>query len=74
VTVERKDGTRFRYTAKIAKGHPENPMSEEEVLEKFRSNARNVISADSSEALIAALENLDTLQNVKTLIDLLRPN
>jgi 2-methylcitrate dehydratase PrpD len=74
VSVELKDGTRFTHTAKVAKGHPENPMSEEEVLEKFRSNARNVISPDSSQALIAAVQNLETLENVKTLINLLRPN
>ena len=44
VSVELKDGSRFTYTARIAKGHPENPMTEEEVLDKFRSNAKQVLS------------------------------
>ena len=44
VSVELKDGKRFSYTAKIAKGDPRNPMSESEVTEKFRSNAKSVIS------------------------------
>jgi 2-methylcitrate dehydratase PrpD len=71
VSVEMKNGTRFTYTARIAKGHPENPMTEEEVLDKFRSNAKQVLSPQRSEAVIAKMRNLETVDNVKELVALL---
>jgi 2-methylcitrate dehydratase PrpD len=71
VTVELKDGNRLTYTARIAKGHPENPMTEEEVLNKFRSNAKQVLSPERSEAVIAKMRNLGTLADVKELVALL---
>jgi 2-methylcitrate dehydratase PrpD len=66
-----KNGTRFTYTARIAKGHPENPMTEEEVLDKFRSNAKQVLSPQRSEAVIVKMRNLETVANVKELVELL---
>ena len=71
VSVNLKDGTRYTYTAKIAKGHPENPMTEEEVLDKFHSNAKQVLSPQKSEAVIVKMRNLETVANVKELVELL---
>ncbi len=71
VSVELKDGTRFTYTARIAKGHPENPMTEEEVLEKFRSNAKSVISEKQSAELIHDVQHLETIGSIRKLIELL---
>jgi 2-methylcitrate dehydratase PrpD len=73
VSVELKDGTRFSYTARIAKGHPENPMTGSEVLDKFRSNAKSVISEKQANKLIGAVRNLEAVDNVKTLVELLLP-
>jgi len=74
VGVELKDGTRHAYTARIAKGHPRNPLSESEVLEKFRGNAKSVISDTQSEELIAAVRNLEEVDHVSRLVSLLRPD
>jgi 2-methylcitrate dehydratase PrpD len=71
VTVELKNGTRLTYTAKVAKGHPQNPMTESEVLDKFRGNARLVISDKHAEELIGLVVKLETLDNVKRLIELM---
>jgi 2-methylcitrate dehydratase PrpD len=73
VSIELKDGRRFMHTSKIAKGDPRNPMSEEEVLDKFRSNGKSVISEKQSEELIVAVRNLDALNDVTRLIAHLRP-
>ncbi|MGH7826151.1 MAG: MmgE/PrpD family protein [Candidatus Binatia bacterium] len=73
VSVELQDGTRFSHTATIARGHPENPLTEEEVLDKFRSNARSAISDQQSEALVNAVKNLELIGNVRELVDLLTP-
>jgi 2-methylcitrate dehydratase PrpD len=71
VCVELKDGRRFSYTARITKGHPDNPMTEEEVLNKFRTNAKQVLSPQKSEAVIAKMRKLDAVDNVKELVELL---
>jgi 2-methylcitrate dehydratase PrpD len=73
VSVELKNGTRHSYTARIAKGDPRNPMSESEVLDKFRGNAKSVISEKQSEELIATVRNLEAVENVSRLVSLLRP-
>ena len=73
VSVELKNGTRHSYTARIAKGDPRNPMSEKEVLDKFRGNARTVISEKQSEELIAAVRDLEAVEDVSQLVSLLRP-
>jgi 2-methylcitrate dehydratase PrpD len=73
VSVALKDGTRYTYTARIAKGHPENPMSEEEVLGKFRGNAKDVISAEQLDELIAAVQRLESIDNLQKLTRLLTP-
>ena len=71
VSVELKNGSRFTYTARIAKGHPDNPMTEAEVLDKFRSNAKQALSQESSEAVIVKMRNLEAVPNVKELVALL---
>jgi 2-methylcitrate dehydratase PrpD len=73
VTVELRNGTRYSYTAKIAKGHPENPMTENEVLDKFRSNAASVISEKRAEELIATARSFESVNNVTIITDLLTP-
>lgn len=73
VSVELKDGTRYTHTATIAKGHPQNPMTENEVLDKFRNNVRIVIPAHQSEVIIRTVNSLEKLANVRELADLLRP-
>ena len=71
VSVELKDGTRRSHTAKIAKGDPRNPMSETEVLEKFRANAQLAISEKQTEAVIAGVGQLESVANVQSIVDLL---
>jgi len=73
VTVELKNGTRHSFTARIAKGHPENPMTESEVLDKFRGNAKLMISEKRAEELIANVSDLENIANVKNLAELMIP-
>ncbi len=73
VSVELKDGKRYSYTAKIAKGDPRNPMSEDEVMGKFRGNARLAISEKQTEAVIDAVNRLESVDNVKRIVELLTP-
>jgi len=71
VAIELNDGRKFQYTATIQKGHCKNPLSENDVMEKFRSNATVRISKDQGEKIIACIRSLDTLANVRELTKLL---
>lgn len=71
VTIELTDGRKFQYTATIQKGHCKNPLSEDEVLEKFRSNVTVRISQDQGEKIIACVRRLETLDNLRDLTKLL---
>jgi len=73
VSVDLKSGARHSFTARIAKGDPRNPMTETEVIEKFRSNAKLAISENQAEKLGAAVRNLETLPTVKELAGLTIP-
>ena len=73
VSVDLKSGGRHSFTARIAKGDPRNPMTETEVIEKFRSNAKLAISENQAENLVAAVRNLETLATIKELAGLTIP-
>ncbi len=44
---------------------PQNPLSYQEVQDKFRAVARNRIPQDAAEAIIEAVDQLDALQDVR---------
>jgi 2-methylcitrate dehydratase PrpD len=73
VTVELKSGARHSFTARIAKGDPRNPMTENEVIEKFRGNAQAILSDEQAEKVIATVRNLEALESLRALVALLVP-
>ena len=48
-------------------------MTESEVLDKFRGNAKLVIAPKQAEALIATVKNLEAVDDVKKIVELLIP-
>jgi 2-methylcitrate dehydratase PrpD len=71
VSVELKNGQRHSYTAKIAKGDPRNPMTDIEVTEKFRGNAKSTVSDRAAEELIGTVQNLESVKTVRQITRLL---
>lgn len=61
-------GKKFITEVEGPRGDPDNPLSESELLEKFRHNASySVIEKDKVEKIIEAILNLDKLDNVREL-------
>ncbi len=57
----------------VFKGHPKNPFSREEFLQKFRNCARFAavpVEPPRVEKMLAALENIEKMRNISELIDL----
>lgn len=63
--IQRKDGTVITGRAEFAKGSPSNPMSYDELADKFRGCAEFARwPAAKAEAVIAAVKSLETLPDV----------
>ncbi len=71
MTVKLKDGTTYQEKLESARGTPENPMTHDEVKEKFRSLATVVVRDDRVEEIIKAVRGLDYLPNISSLCSLL---
>jgi len=73
VSVELNSGTRHSFTARVAKGDPRNPMTENEVIEKFRGNAKLIISETEAAKLTSLVRNLEGVDDLRSLVGLLVP-
>ncbi|MEM7343067.1 MAG: MmgE/PrpD family protein [Chloroflexota bacterium] len=73
VTVEMQDGTHYRAAVEFPLGSPQNPMTAEQIIEKFLLNtAYATIDRADREAIITALTQWDKLPNINTVIQQLR--
>jgi 2-methylcitrate dehydratase PrpD len=73
VGVELVDGCYYEESVVTPKGDPGNPLSNEELVEKFMALAEPVVGQTRAEELVRRMESLETLQDVSTLRDLLMP-
>ena len=71
VTVKFKDGTVKKATIYHVKGAPGNPMTEDELKAKFRTNTIDIFSEDQVARIIDTVLNLEKLPKVSDLTKLL---
>lgn len=76
VAVALKDGRRLEKTLDVVYGNPAKPMTRAAHLEKFRRNvahSRGDIPAAHADRLIALVDDLESVDDVRMLIDLMVP-
>jgi 2-methylcitrate dehydratase PrpD len=71
IEIETTDGRRIREIVAYSKGLPENPMSAEEVKEKFCSLVDPILPAGRPQEIIDAVENIEQVKNIEELARLL---
>lgn len=71
VDVRCKDGRQYTIRVEYPKGDPMNPMSDEELFAKFRSNASPLVAPEKQKAIISAIMNLEDLIEIPELAELL---
>ena len=71
VTITMKDGRKFTKTVNEVRGSPENPMTRDELLDKYRGCASRVLDGERLEQIHRRLENLDKVPTAKELMDVL---
>jgi 2-methylcitrate dehydratase PrpD len=64
IRIEGPDGATLERETPYQRGAPENPLTEDEVLSKFRTNASLALDAEAVEAVEAAILSLEELHDV----------
>ncbi len=70
-TLTTAGGQAFSETVDHAKGSPQNPMSDDEVIAKFRANAAGVMSAARQDAIIETTWGLESVGDMGEYMQLL---
>jgi hypothetical protein len=65
------DGRSFRREVWHRSGSPENPVSRQEVEEKFAANVTQLLIANTAERLKSLAARLDGLANAKEIVDII---
>jgi 2-methylcitrate dehydratase PrpD len=71
ITVKLTDGRELFAEGEAGRGHPDNPMSDDEVRDKFRDCARWGGLSDGGEKIIAMVDGLEKLASVNELCAML---
>lgn len=71
VTITMNDGRTFTRTVDKVRGSPGNPMTRDELVDKYRGCASRVLKGERLDRSVAALENLDRIPSARDLMDAL---
>ena len=69
-----KGGRKYKYAVENPRGEPETPISDEEVIDKFRTLVRPVLSQDKISKIINICKRLENLKDINNLIRFLNNN
>jgi 2-methylcitrate dehydratase len=72
VKVVTTDGREFEKQIDYPKGDPRNPLTDQEIEEKFDALAEPILSAEARTRIREAIWNLDSLNSITELVDLTR--
>lgn len=69
--IKTKDGKTYEARVDISKGDPGNPLTEEELQEKFRILAGKVLTKEKIDEIVRMVQRLETLEEINILTELL---
>ncbi|MCC6057070.1 MAG: MmgE/PrpD family protein, partial [Desulfurococcaceae archaeon] len=72
VKIRTKSGGEYASFVPAPKGYPQNPLTKHELEEKFKSLALSVLTENRVVEVLKAVESLEEVSNVRTLMDLVR--
>ncbi len=73
VTVETNDGRTLSHFIADQKGNPRNPLNWDELVTKFSANAAVVLPAGRVDALVAMVNDIEAVGDIRELTRLCRP-
>jgi 2-methylcitrate dehydratase PrpD len=72
VKVKLKNGTEFPHEVFFPKGDPRNPLTFDEIKEKFRDMVQPVLSKKRTDQIIEVIQGLESLEDINKLLKLCR--
>ena len=73
IEIDTLDGKRHVFRLDNPKGHPQNAMTEAELIEKFHRQAAGVISKERRDQIVDWVFSLESKSNIKELFALILP-
>lgn len=70
ITLKTKDGKIFTKEVRYPKGHARNPMSDDEVIEKFKRCTQDILNQNDQDKLIDAVFNIEKFNDIDDLLKL----
>jgi 2-methylcitrate dehydratase PrpD len=67
VTIKLKNGNVYKKQVDAAKGTLQNPLTKDELVDKFRQLAATVVSAEHAEEIIDAVYGLERIDDINKL-------
>ncbi|OPX39328.1 MAG: hypothetical protein B1H11_03415 [Desulfobacteraceae bacterium 4484_190.1] len=64
VTVTTTDGKKYSAQTDVAKGDPQDPLTDEEIIDKFCANAQEVLTARQIDEIIKTTWEFDSLKRI----------
>lgn len=71
VALETTEGQQYSAKVFFPKGSPENPLTREELHDKFLGLAGTVLSRDKARKLLSAIQNLEAMKDIRELSELI---
>lgn len=71
MTIHTKDGNRYEQRVDKAKGHFENPMTQEDLIKKFRECAKRVLPSTNINKICNRIEKIESMRDFKGFMNLL---
>jgi 2-methylcitrate dehydratase PrpD len=65
-------GAEFHEHTTVAKGEPQNPLSHDEIVDKFRAASAGRLTTASAQQVIDLITNLESVQSMQDIVDNLR--
>ncbi len=62
--IQLKDGRTVRHTERVNRGHPDNPLSREDIIAKFRSTASRALAGEKLQQVIDTTLSLELQPSV----------
>ena len=72
VAIITKEGKKYRVRLDHPKGDPENPLTWDEIIEKFKNLATAVFPGDKCSAIVESVRGLENVSDVKLLMEQLQ--
>ena len=71
VIIEMNNGEKYQSEPSIARGNPENPLTNEQIKDKFFDLSTISLSQDQSQKLYDTISNIEKLSSLKPLLELI---